>query len=708
MKKILYILLFLSFSTCIQAGEKLRVYTPFGNILDYPGQPFEKEWTEADLEECYQKWLYTGGVFSSDDGGLCWKEMNNFLDNHEINAICNNETHIFLATNDGIYKSPINYNKENGWRERMLSGKIINTVYSEGTNLVLASVSDSSGVSTLQYSHDGGNNWTIAAEIKTNRIIRYIKSIVIGTDDGLWESFDNGKNWSQFGLNNSNISVNELFAYKDIDGDYLIACTNKDLYFSDDFGQTWERKRIIIGEDNNVLSIINSDIGLIIGTEKSGVWISNDNGKNWKSERYGLPRYDDGDKKSCYAVNTLYFDGKYTVIAGLEGARPYRMDINEYIAWTMVPRGIDSEVNCRRFLTINNKLYAIFGGGAKYPNSNVYDYHNKKDGFPHFKFDVKDIPKYNCHGFAWHFSEGGRYPFESAGSPILESSDERVYISEGSYREINPGDEEDMKNWAKVTYGSSHAGVRSNEGDGRSVSKWGRLGPLMEHDVLESPYSPYNFMIQYWTNVIEISDSLFDVYSISQDGRDLIQIGKRISTKETSQSGEFKTTIKKGENVEFRVAPMIGAEIVLKPGFRAEEGSQFRAYVQGRAPWEDKIMEEGDTHVDDSNSDDFFNIPDVSAYEFETELIVAPNPAADNIIIKVKPGERYKPSIDKILVYNSDGSIVGQYNNIRGDSFSIGLRKYSSGLHFLEIYCHYYNGGCEKSYVSAEPIIIAK
>lgn len=88
---------------------------------------------------------------------------------------------------------------------------------------------------------------------------------------------------------------------------------------------------------------------------------------------------------------------------------------------------------------------------------------------------------YNCHGYAWHMTEGGDARWIGNGSTAHED----IYMSEddGSYVEVLAG-----ANPRKVSYASDDHSAVTTDQSNWFISKWGQ-GPLMRHAYNDCPYS---------------------------------------------------------------------------------------------------------------------------------------------------------------------------------------------------------------------------
>lgn len=107
---------------------------------------------------------------------------------------------------------------------------------------------------------------------------------------------------------------------------------------------------------------------------------------------------------------------------------------------------------------------------------------------------------YNCHGYAWHMSEGG----DARWIGKDRTTDEDIYMSDGSYIEVPAG-----TSLRKVSYqNADHSAITTGQSN-MLISKWS-YGPLMRHAPDDSPftYSSLRYYIKYtefsegWTEFI--------------------------------------------------------------------------------------------------------------------------------------------------------------------------------------------------------------
>ena len=99
---------------------------------------------------------------------------------------------------------------------------------------------------------------------------------------------------------------------------------------------------------------------------------------------------------------------------------------------------------------------------------------------------------YNCHGYAWHITEGGEVRWIG----LDNMSEEDIYMSDSSYIQVKPTAP------AKVSYGYSDHSAVTDGSPTQLKSKW-RDGPLMSH---ASNYSPPfdNRDLKYFVKISDI------------------------------------------------------------------------------------------------------------------------------------------------------------------------------------------------------------
>jgi len=97
---------------------------------------------------------------------------------------------------------------------------------------------------------------------------------------------------------------------------------------------------------------------------------------------------------------------------------------------------------------------------------------------------------YNCHGYAWHITEGGSRVW-------IDTPGDDTYWTDGSYNEVTNSSTYP----AKVSYASDdHSAVTTSQAD-VFISKWGAW-PLMKHN---KNYTPYNSSVLKYYACLPVS-----------------------------------------------------------------------------------------------------------------------------------------------------------------------------------------------------------
>ncbi|QGY47995.1 hypothetical protein GM418_31365 [Maribellus comscasis] len=105
---------------------------------------------------------------------------------------------------------------------------------------------------------------------------------------------------------------------------------------------------------------------------------------------------------------------------------------------------------------------------------------------------------YNCHGYAWHLSDGGDTV------RILSDYDAAKYYTDGinggraTYKRVNS-----PVKYGKVNYyGASHSGIVDSINTSKVISKWGS-GPLVRHNPYECEFGEYTTNLEYYELIID-------------------------------------------------------------------------------------------------------------------------------------------------------------------------------------------------------------
>ncbi len=238
------------------------------------------------------------GVWLTSDQGLTWKPRG--LDTISFLSMMVRGDMVFGATHDGLYKST-----DQGLHWQQCSNKGKPAQYFLGfTQMglsVIAVTSDS-----VYRSTDDGESWTGISTLDVNSVntvhlIANGDTLLACVNRGyLFVSLDSAKSWY---TGNLPATTNAL----DIHDSLLIAVGTSSLYFSPDFGLSWE-KRGNFRRSAGYLTITWIGDTLLVG-DFEGVFRSVDHGYTWTSQNQGL---DNTEVWSFCTSSNLLYAGTYS------------------------------------------------------------------------------------------------------------------------------------------------------------------------------------------------------------------------------------------------------------------------------------------------------------------------------------------------------------------------------------------------------------
>ena len=546
--------------------EYVKIHTPLGHEPD-KSFPVSTKTFDNDLqvEQNQQAWLFSGGIFKSSGNGN-FTEQNNYIPKHSVLCMGIEGDNIYIGTKDGLY------------------------------------ISTDNGMTWADPANDGIDN---LPERKIFALSVNSRFIFACTDNGIYKSTDLGVSWAQ-SLNSKKVTCIEHGADDDIYAGVEISYPG--VYKSTNNGDNWA----ITSLTGKVFCLEFNSPNLYAGAELgNGLRKSTDGGVNWLQS---LWNYDDVTSILIDATN-IYIGTKIKgCLLSTNGGGSFTQ-INTYFP----------EITPAVYYTLNSlqiydtKLYAATENGlynTTIPTISWYDCAIDGSNAPKEKltkmicingsdlwvacdenlnefyfpsaaviYDLPaplnplNFPKYNCHGLAWHLSEKGESGIGLSEPDVMNYIPENILIENWDYiLETNW----QSQLWDKVTYGNSygHSGIKSPNNDQNEteennikiISKWMNTGPLVEHKLRENPWGTNYETVRYWKSKKEITGNITENQEI---GRQIITDGS--------------TTISDGNSVNFRIAPMIEHRIHLKPGFHAESGSTFHAFVDKsrEIPWEE-------------------------------------------------------------------------------------------------------------------------
>ena len=559
--------------------EFVKIHTPLGHEPVNNKLVLTSTSNEVQVEQSKQAWLYSGGLFKKDSGASTFTEMNNYLSEQRVLCMDIVGENIYIGTENGIYLSTT---YGDTWLEQAndgidnLPGKKINAI-SVGTNKIFACTD-----SGLYSSTDSCVSWV---QFLNDRVITCIEygigdTIYAGVKisyPGVYKSTDYGLTWNRTSLDLQTLCLKYYATH-------LYAGTESDLNKSTNGGVSWDA----LYSEDKVSSIYIDSSNIYIGTDIKGSFRSTNGGVSFNTINTGLPNKPSPNQQDYYTLNSLQRFNDELFAATDTGL--YKTVLSS-ISWSdcnveddYFRSGTETE-KLTNMVFIDNtpntaQLWVACWGGPKWESASMI----RDRAYP---LNPPNFPNYLCHTFAWHFSEGGESGVDLLGPNTMR------YIPWGA-DSIGWGKEnwdyiQTVWNdtlWDKVTYSWGHSGIKSLKNnpdmsfeDSLIIeSKWSDKGPLVEHKLWDCPYSG---TIRYWKSKKTVSDT------ITEDNR----IGRQIIT-------EGVTTIPSNDTVEFYVAPMIEHKIHLKPGFHAERGSTFHAFVKDyyidsgvvklcKIPWEE-------------------------------------------------------------------------------------------------------------------------
>jgi photosystem II stability/assembly factor-like uncharacterized protein len=273
---------------------------------------------------------YTGGVFTSSDGGSNWVPVNNGfpplqIGGFSVYALLTSENNVFAGLyGGGVYLST---NNGNSWTAKNsgIAGNLIYGLLKTGNTLYAAG-----GAHGMSKSTNNGDSWTVINNGLPGNKNCYLLSakdgyVFVGTSQyGIFRSSNEGLNWtaSNNGLSQLNIDcmINQngvLFAgfgaypglYKSTDnggnwininsipnnyvrqlassGNTLLAATHNGIYCSTDIGNNWVLTNS--GLDSSLIECIYAaGNNLFAGTWGQGIFKSTNSGLNWNESNHGL------------------------------------------------------------------------------------------------------------------------------------------------------------------------------------------------------------------------------------------------------------------------------------------------------------------------------------------------------------------------------------------------------------------------------------
>jgi photosystem II stability/assembly factor-like uncharacterized protein len=225
------------------------------------------------------------GMFRSTNNGENWIEINNGLTNKQVTTIYVTGKHIYAGTYGGIFLSTNNGDSwqaiNKGLPERYYPGKkslwlYVNTILMRGKKLFIGTEENGIYVST-----NFGASWdTAGMNSRYNRIYSVTgdsSNLFLSTSAGVFHSTDNGISWAV-----SNLKLTQYeHASIVVHGNLIFVGTGHGIFCSTNYGKDW----FVINnglKNMEVNDLVYVGDSLFTGTYDNGIFLSSDNGLNWK------------------------------------------------------------------------------------------------------------------------------------------------------------------------------------------------------------------------------------------------------------------------------------------------------------------------------------------------------------------------------------------------------------------------------------------
>ncbi len=225
------------------------------------------------------------GVFYSEDGGKNWETRNVGLHSNAWgNAFAfNSSGNIFLGTENGVYRS-----EDSGltWQYLGRNNISVSTITINANDHIFVHYQ-----SGFLKSEDNGNTWTIMDMNFTDRysirdfaVAPNDDLFLLGAEDGVYRSSDNGENWNKIENLDFKSRLKEITF--NASGTIFISTENEGVFRSTDNGNNWTRINSGLAS-LYIDDIICANNGDLLVNSYSGIYKSTDTGDSWKYQANG-------------------------------------------------------------------------------------------------------------------------------------------------------------------------------------------------------------------------------------------------------------------------------------------------------------------------------------------------------------------------------------------------------------------------------------
>ena len=255
------------------------------------------------------------GVFSSSNQGDTWISSSSGMTYFKIHALAINANgQLFSGNEEGVGRSD---SEGNNWYQIFALGQPVYSLAIDSSGNIFAGTESAN----MFRSKDNGATWDQLSLIPnvwtTNIVTLAVDSaghIYAGAKGyGVFRSTTAGDSWEQINTNLPNLAVNSLAVKSD---GTVFAGTEGGVFRYD--GTQWQPTDTVGMKYNLVFSLaINPSGRIYAGTANGGVYLSLDNGKEWRQINKGLTN-------TATSVHSLAIDKIGLIFAGVESGKVYR------------------------------------------------------------------------------------------------------------------------------------------------------------------------------------------------------------------------------------------------------------------------------------------------------------------------------------------------------------------------------------------------
>jgi photosystem II stability/assembly factor-like uncharacterized protein len=268
-----FLLFFQSFISCQQAQEKaVPMATADLQFISTNQQDIGKPKVPA-----------TNIIFQSFDGGHTWQDISAGLpSDRQVYSLFAQNDEVFVSNENGIYRSKIT-SETPVWQKEYLLNSAVYGIFPGHSGLYALDKYNS----FLQ--NISKDIWVpvfsgLKGQYLRNVLETHDKTILVGTEEGIFKSTDQGKTWKHV--------YNDGWVIRMVESEGVLICTNEHgILRSTDGGEHWD---VVVSEGGVGIEaeVIKGGFAAITYNTESKtrrVRISMDAGKNWQAIDAGLP-----------------------------------------------------------------------------------------------------------------------------------------------------------------------------------------------------------------------------------------------------------------------------------------------------------------------------------------------------------------------------------------------------------------------------------